>query len=210
MRKTLWLCCLAALAWGCAPPDQQPSVSTQTTTTVAVAASPQPIVSATPAEAMPAPDLPDAVLKPLEPVAALQPQMKETESWWANSGISENRLGYYASKKSPAEVEAELLPTFTKHKPYLEGIGPVFDFEGNRVCVMRRDDGVEEMFVLVPLGEPPVVPESLKALKLPAIPPEKLKGQSTLVVLATGKGLGAHVDHMLGQAGLVITPSPTP
>lgn len=215
MRKTLWICCLAAVAWGCAPVDQQPSQTTvSTNTTVAVVATtptpPEPVVTSAPPEAMPTPDLPEGVLKPLEPVAALQPKMKETESWWADSGISDNRLGYYASKKSVAEVEAELLPSFTRHKPFLEGIGPVFDFEGNRVCIMKRDDGLEELFVLVPLADPPVVPKSLKALKLPDIPPEKLKGQATLVVLATGKGLGEHVDHMLGQAGLVITPTPAP
>jgi hypothetical protein len=150
------------------------------------------------------------VLKPLERVAGLEPQMKDTEVWWADSGISDNRLGYYASQKSVEEVEAELRPAFTaNNRPYIEGIGPVFDFEGNRVCLMKRPDNVEELFVLVPLGDPPVLPKSLRALKLPKIPNEALQGQKTLVVLATGQGLGDHVDHMLAQAGLVITPTPT-
>ena len=219
MRKSLWGTSLLLLLWGCAPlpdstatpgSDLSPSAISSTTPL-----SPSPIASASPtstAPRLPDPDLPAGVLKPLDRVAGLQPKMKETEAWWANSGISDNRLGYYATTKSSGDIEAELLPSFTQDsKPYLEGIGPVFDFDGTRVCIMKRTNSdTEELFVVVPLSDPPVIPKSLSALKLPTISPASLKGKKTLVVLATGRGLGEHVDHMLGQAGLVITPTPTP
>lgn len=220
MRKSLWAGSLLLILWGCAPlPDSSPTAGVAVTgsprppVSATPAQTPEPVVSATPGQPrLPEPDLPAAVLKPLQPVAGLVPKMKDTEVWWADSGISDNRLGYYASDKGVAEIEAELLPTFTDNKvPYIEGVGPVFDFEGNRVCLMKSTDSdLEELFVLVPLADPPVVPTSLRALKLPNISAQALKGHKTLVILATGKGLGEHVDHMLAQAGLVITPTPPP
>lgn len=74
---------------------------------------------------------------------------------------------------------------------------------------MKRAAGGEQLFIIAPLNGDKQLPKSLLALKLPPIPPEELADKSTLVALATGEGLGEHIDHMLGQAGLVITPTPT-
>jgi len=202
--------------WGCAPlpegglPTGTPSVQ------VSATAAPSPIASGSPlAVASPVflkPDLPADTFKALQALEVLEPKMKETETWYANSGIMDNRLGYYVSKQAPIEIEAQLIDDFTQggNEPYIEGVGPVFTFEGTRVCVMRRKDStISQLFVIAPLSDPPKVPESLRALRLPPIPAESLRGQKALVVLATGEGLGEHVDHMLGQAGLVITPSPS-
>ena len=217
MKRTCAAPILLLLLWGCSPPEGGTPNSTSTmavsnTTTVAVSptASPSPLAMASPR--LPEPDLPSKLLGSYQPVAGLEPKMKDRETWWADSGISDNRLGYYTSNESVAQVEAQLLPAFTsdQNKPYLEGIGPVFDYDGNRVCIMKRGDKAgEQLFVLVPLGAEKTIPKSLLALKLPNIPAAELEGKATLVVLATGEGLGEHVDHMLGQAGLVITPTPT-
>jgi len=217
MSKRLCGTALLIMLWGCAPPDSITGTPAPQPTQTVVVAPPQtatPIAALTPTASPTAvlaePDFPPGVLRSMDRVAGLTPAMKETEVWWANSGIQNNRLGYYASPKSPKEVEEQLLPSFLKHRPYHEGIGPVFDFDGCRVCLMKRPESeLEELFVLVPLGDPPVIPDTLKALKLPKISLEALKGQKTLVVLATGQGLGEHVDHMLGQAGLVLTPTPS-
>lgn len=211
-----WLApALLLLLWGCAPPDgasptTSPSPLRSTSSPVPQTASPIPSETvAAAATPLPQPDLPEKLLKHFAP-APLDPKVKDSETWWADSGINENRLGYYTSQASPSEIEAQLVPVFTsgENKPYLEGIGPVFDYEGNRVCIVKREKD-EALFVIAPLGPEKQLPKSLLDLKLPPIPPEELKGKSTLVVLATGQGLGEHMDHMLGQAGLVITPTPT-
>lgn len=179
-----------------------------------VSASPTPLESpvAVASAVFLTPDLPGGSFKALQPLDVLEPKMKENETWYANSGIIDNRLGYYVSDLAPIEIEAQLIDSFQQpgNEPYLEGVGPVFTFEGTRVCVMRRKDStISQLFVIAPLSDPPKVPDSLRALRLPPIPAETLRGKKALVVLATGEGLGAHVDHMLGQAGLVITPSPS-
>ncbi len=217
MRKSV-APALLLLLWGCAPPDGTPN----TTSTVAVSnststvtpqpsASPTAVAASAAAAKLPEPDLPAKLLKTYQ-AARLEPKLKESETWWANSGIQENRLGYYTSNDSVADIEARLVPVFTAegNKPYLEGIGPVFDYDGNRVCIMKRSSGGEQLFVIAPLGAAKQIPKSLLALKLPPISAEELANTTTLVVLATGEGLGEHIDHMLGQAGLVITPTPTP
>lgn len=205
---------LLLLLWGCSPPESSnqtttstPAFVTSATATPAATPTPSQTVAAA-ASPLPPPDLPDKLLKSYAP-ARLDPKIKESETWWADSGISDNRLGYYTSKESVSQVEAQLLPVFTggTNKPYIEGIGPVFDYDGNRVCIVKRDKD-EALFVIAPLGAEKQLPKSLMDLKLPPIPPEELAGKTTLVVLATGQGLGEHVDHMLGQAGLVITPTP--
>jgi len=216
MNRSYLAPALLLLLWGCAPPDGAipNSTSTAVSNTTSVVSSPTPSVSplALVSPKLPEPDLPSKLLGSYQPVAGLQPKMKESETWWADSGISDNRLGYYTTSESVAQVEAQLVPVFTggENKPYLEGIGPVFDYDGNRVCIMKRGDKPgEELFVIAPLGAQKIVPKSLLALKLPNIPASELEGKTTLVVLATGEGLGEHIDHMLGQAGLVITPTPS-
>lgn len=208
---------LLFVLWGCSPPEQtvspvspSPVATATAVSSPALSASPSPVAMATP---LLPPDLPSPVFQSVKEVPALKPEMRETETWWADSGITENRLGYYASDKSVAELEKELLPAFQteENRPYLEGIPAVFDFEKSRVCLMRRGDtDFAQMFMLVPLGDPPVVPASLKQIKLPPIPASELQGHKTLVVLATGFGLGEHVDHMLASAGLSIDPTSTP
>jgi len=205
------------LLWGCSPPEggipnSTSTVAVSNTTTVLNSPTPSGSPVAVSSPRLPEPDLPSKLLGNYQPVAGLEPKMKESETWWADSGISDNRLGYYATSESVAQVEARLVPVFTAggNKPYLEGIGPVFDYDGNRVCIMKRGDKPgEELFVIAPLGAEKTIPKSLLDLKLPKIPAAELEGKTTLVVLATGKGLGDHVDHMLGQAGLVITPTPS-
>lgn len=217
MRKFL-APALLLLLWGCAPPDGTPnatSTAAVSNTTETAASSPSASPTAVAATAavvkLPEPDLPEKLLKNYHPVR-LEPKLKDSETWWADSGIQDNRLGYYTSNDSVAQIEEQLVPIFTANdnKPYLDGIGPVFDYDGNRVCIMKRASGGEQLFVIAPLGASKQVPKSLMALKLPPIAPEELADKTTLVVLATGEGLGEHVDHMLGQAGLVITPTPTP
>ena len=217
MKRSSLAPVLLLLLWGCSPPEggipnstSTAVVSNTTTTLNSPTPSSSPLAMVTPK--LPEPDLPSKLLGSYQPVAGLEPKMKESETWWADSGISDNRLGYYTTRESVAQVEARLLPVFTagKNKPYLEGIGPVFDYDGNRVCIMKRGDKPgEELFVIAPLGAEKIIPKSLLALKLPNLPATELKGKTTLVVLATGEGLGEHVDHMLGQAGLVITPTPS-
>lgn len=216
MKKSLVAPALLLLLWGCAPPEKTPdSTSTvsvsNTTTVVTPAPSSSPTAVAAAATPLPQPDLPEKLLKTYTQ-APIDSKLKDSETWWADSGIQENRLGYYTSDDSMAQVEAQLTPVFTAdgNKPYLEGIGPVFDYDGNRVCIMKRASGGEALFVIAPLGANKQIPKSLQALKLPPIPPEELANKTLLVVLATGNGLGEHIDHMLGQAGLVITPSPEP
>ena len=215
MRKSL-VPALLLLLWGCSPPEGTPNATStvavsNTTTAVTPVPSSTPTTVAAAAAPLPQPDLPDKLLKNYTP-APLDAKLKDSETWWADSGIQENRLGYYTSNDSLAQVEAQLTPVFTAdgNKPYLEGIGPVFDYDGTRVCIMKRASGGEALFVIAPLGANKQVPKSLTALKLPPIPPEELTNKSMLVVLATGNGLGEHIDHMLGQAGLVITPTPDP
>ncbi len=188
---------------GCSPPE----LANQNTGTPVLSPSPAQTVAAA-ASPLPQPDLPEKLLKSYT-LAPLDPKLKDSETWWADSGINDNRLGYYTSQQSVAQVEAQLLPVFTgaHNKPYIEGIGPVFDYAGNRVGLVKRDKD-EALFVIAPLGADKQLPKSLLDLKLPPVAPEELAGQTTLVVLATGQGLGEHVDHMLGQAGLVITPTP--
>ncbi|MFN8608963.1 MAG: hypothetical protein U0931_15625 [Vulcanimicrobiota bacterium] len=213
--KKHWLAAALLLSlWGCAPPDgprqASPTPSGPATTRPATPdLSPSPVETvAVAASPLPEPDLPEKVFKSYAR-AKIDPKLQDSETWWADSGINQNRLGYYTSQDSVAEVEAQLLPVFTAgdNKPYLEGIGPVFDYDGTRVCIMKRPKD-EALFVIAPLGAAPKLPKSLLSLKLPPIPPEELEGKTTLVVLATGQGLGEHMDHMLGQAGLVITPTP--
>lgn len=213
MKKSLAAATLLLL-WGCAPPDGTPNATStvavsNTTTIVSPSATPSSVAAAAPK--LPEPDLPEKLLKNYQP-ARLEPKLKDSETWWADSGIQDNRLGYYTSNESVAQIEAQLVPAFTGegNQPYLEGIGPVFDYDGNRVCIMKRSGGGEQLFVIAPLGASKQIPKSLLALKLPPIPPEELANRTTLVVLATGSGLGDHIDHMLGQAGLVITPTPGP
>lgn len=216
MRKCL-APALLLLLWGCSPPEgTSPGVTStvavsNTTTAVTPAPSATPTEVAAAATPLPEPDLPEKLLKTYT-AAPIEPKLKASETWWADSGIQDNRLGYYTSNDSLAQVEAQLTPVFTAegNKPYLEGIGPVFDYDGNRVCIMKRASGGEALFVIAPLGAAKQIPKSLLSLKLPPIPPEELANKTTLVVLATGDGLGEHIDHMLGQAGLVITPTPAP
>ena len=216
MKKSL-ASALLLLLWGCSPPDGTTPHTTETTvasnvtqSATPVPTSSSPVAVTTPALRLPEPDLPEKLLKVYQSVP-LEPKLKESETWWADSGIQDNRLGYYTSNDSVAQVEAQLAPVFTANdnKPYLEGIGPIFDYDGNRVCVMRRASGGEQLFVIAPLGDDKQIPKSLLALKLPPIPAAELEGKTTLVILATGEGLGEHIDHMLGQAGLVITPTPS-
>lgn len=217
MKKSL-ASALLLLLWGCAPLDGTPNSTstvavsnTTSTVTPAPSNSPTAVAASAAAAKLPEPDLPEKLLKNYQS-APLEPKLKDSETWWADSGIQDNRLGYYTSNDSIAQIEAQLVPVFTAdgNKPYLEGIGPVFDYDGNRVCIMKRSGGGEQLFVIAPLGAAKQVPQSLLALKLPPIPPEELANKTTLVVLATGEGLGDHIDHMLGQAGLVITPTPSP
>ncbi|MBS2036504.1 hypothetical protein JST97_16045 [bacterium] len=215
---TFWLSSvLLLLLWGCAPPEGQrasgsPTPAQVTPSPLMELASPSPSPTekvAVAASPLPQPDLPEKLLKSYAS-APLDPKIKDSETWWADSGINDNRLGYYTSQEASGEIEAKLVPIFTggHNKPYLEGIGPVFDYDGNRVCIVKREKD-EAMFVIAPLGPDKKIPQILLSLKLPPIAPEELEGKSTLVVLATGQGLGEHMDHMLGQAGLVITPTPT-
>ncbi|MBX3169514.1 MAG: hypothetical protein KF760_19085 [Candidatus Eremiobacteraeota bacterium] len=215
MKKSL-APALLLLLWGCAPPEGTPNTTStvaisHATSTVTPSATPTAVAASGATAKLPEPDLPEKLLKNYQP-APLEPKLKESETWWADSGIQDNRLGYYTSNDSVAQIEAQLVPVFTAggNKPYLEGIGPVFDYDGNRVCIMKRSAGGEQLFVIAPLGTARQVPKSLRALKLPPIPAEELANKTTLVVLATGEGLGEHIDHMLGQAGLVITPTPAP
>jgi hypothetical protein len=149
--------------------------------------------------------------KGLEPVAGLSPEMRERETWWANSGISDNRLAYYASTKTVSELEAELSgPLMEGYREYLEGVGAWVSFEGLRLALVKSEkEGPDRMLILAPLPADGSTPEALKQLKLPVLEKPDWKGQKTLVVMSTGEGLGQHMDHMLGQAGLVITPSPS-
>lgn len=215
MNKGCLASILLVVMWGCAPPEAIEPTGSLTPVSATPVATVTPILSSTPIKSpvplppLPQPDFPPEVFKPYQ-VATLDPKIKDSEIWWADSGISDNRIGYYTSNESAAQIESELLPSFTAsgNKPYLDGIGPVFDYEGNRVCLMKRAKD-EVLFVIVPLGADQQIPDSLKALKLPSINSEKLKDKTCLVILASGQGLGEHVDHMLGQAGLVITPTPT-
>ena len=215
MRNSWPALVLLSVLWGCGPlPPDGNVTGTPTPDVVASQTStpkPVPSGSATPAAKIPAPDFPAQVFKPLKPIAALEPKMQDTEVWFADSGIKDNRLGYYVTNDDLIEAEARLKPTFIKDKePYLEGVGPIFNFQNGRVGLVRRKgSAVCEFFMLVPLSNPPKVPACLKEIKLPAIPEASLRGGKTLVVLATGEGLGEHVDHMLANAGLVITPTPT-
>ncbi len=214
MKKSLTPA-LLLLLWGCSPPEGTPNTATTTpvsnvTQSATPSVSATPVAVVTPSVRLPAPDLPEKLFKNYHSVS-LEPKLKDSETWWADSGIQDNRLGYYTSNDSVAQVEAQLAPVFTANdnKPYLEGIGPIFDYDGNRVCVMKRASGGEQLFVIAPLGDDKQIPKSLLALKLPPIPAAELEGKTTLVILATGEGLGEHIDHMLGQAGLVITPTPS-
>lgn len=203
---------------GCAPINEvapSPSLSATTVPTSGPSSSPTPVALVSPSPApeneLPAPDLPAEVTRNLHPVSHFPPKMRDSEVWWADSGIRENRMSYYASSKSPEEIEAELSPACNtpEQKAYLPDLGKVFSFEGNRIGLTRGPGG-DRMFLLVPVGDPPAIPACLKALKLPPIAVEDLKGQRTLVILATGQGLAEHVDHMLAQSGLAITPSASP
>ncbi len=208
MRKALLVLWLLA---GCAPvPDITPSP------TLSVSPSPTgstPLPSGSPVAApLQPPLLPAAASRGLNPLAGLTSEMRDREPWWANSGIGDNRLAYFSSDKPAEQLEPQLLSAFQEpgYSNFLEGIPAVFSFEGNRICVLRKaDSDLCRMFVLAPLKKPEW-PASLKALKLPPVSVESLKGQNTLVVLASGERLGEHVDHMLGQAGLVIEPTSTP
>lgn len=204
MKKALLVLWLLA---GCAPvPELTPSPT--------VSLSPSPTRSSPPPSATPLqpPLLPDAASQGLNPLPGLTPEMRDSEPWWANSGIGDNRLAYFSSDKPSNQLEPQLLSAFQEpgYSNFLEGIPAVFSFEGNRICVLRKaDSDLCRMFVLAPLNKPEW-PASLKALKLPPVSGPSLKGPKTLVVLASGERLGEHVDHMLGQAGLVIEPTSTP
>lgn len=201
--------------WGCSPPEPgespTPPLTPGTTTTVPMTPTATPTEVAMAATPFPEPDVPVDRFRSLHELSVFKPEMRESETWWANSGITENRLGYYTSERSVADLEKELLSVYQTpdNKPFLEGIPAVFSFEDNRVCLMRRGDtDLAQMFILAPLNKDGQLPAAVRELKLPPIPPAELKGKKTLVVLATGYGLGEHVDHMLANAGLVITPTP--
>ena len=195
---------------GCAPlPDVTPSPSVSVRP---LPASPSPAASPSPSEALQPPLLPAAATQGLEPVPGLQPALRDREPWWANSGIGDNRLAYFASAEEASKLEPRLLASFQEkdYQNFLEGIPAVFSFEDHRVCVLRKTDSdFYRMFVLAPISGGKW-PAPLAALKLPRVPLEGLKGKKTLVVLATGERLGEHLDHMMGQAGLVIEPTPSP
>ena len=102
---------LLLLLWGCSPPEPSNQATTSTPAFVASATA-TPVATPTPSQTvaaaaspLPPPDLPDKLLKSYAP-APLDPKVKESETWWADSGISDNRLGYYTSKESVSQVEA--------------------------------------------------------------------------------------------------------
>lgn len=211
-QKTTWfLSALMLLTWGCSPPIDSPqgTASPRVSPTLASPlASESPVAVAGPA--FQPPILSQKVFQPLKELEVLQPSMRETETWYANSGIIDNRLGYYTTAESVIEAEARLLEEFTAQglRPYLEGIGPVISFENVRLCLTRsQDSDASQLFLVAAIDDPVGLVKTLRTLKLPALDPELLRGQKTLVVLATGEGLGRHVDQVLGQSGLVIDPA---
>ena len=207
MRKTLCALLLAGFLSGCAPPGQDLATVTPAATATATA---PPVTAGPTAEALKEPKIADKVA--LEKLDVLKPEMTEKEVWWADSGISDNALGYYASDKPMAELETELLKQIRdpELKPLVPEAGEVFSFEDLRVCVLQGKE--DRMFVLSPLGEDGQPSPALQKMKLPEVKltPEQRKGKTTLVVLATGQGLARSVDHALGEAGLSFEPTGTP
>ena len=206
---------LLVLLYGCAPMPPISTGSPQPHSTVTPSSSPKPVASASAhpsLEPLAQPQLPIAMTEGLAPVAGLQPSMRDSETWWADSGIRDNRLAYYASPKSISELESQMSGPFLEgYREYLEGVGTWVSFEGMRVALARpQKEGPDRLLILAPLPPNGSMPAVLKTLKLPILEKPDWKGGKTLVVTATGQGLCEHMDHMLGQAGLTVTPSPAP
>lgn len=211
MKKSLLPLLLGCLLWGCTPaenPNPTPAVPSASESPAMIGS---PTLQPDKTEGMTGrPDLPAEAFSTLTLLHAIRPEMREQETWWADSGIRDNRLAYYGSVQQPEAVAAMLKPYYEKpgYRPFVEGAPLTFSFDGAQLCVVRRNSGdVSQMYVLVPISEPPVEPQVLRDLKLPAVTTGELAQFKTLVVLATGQGLSDHMDHMLANAGFTLPDS---
>ena len=214
-----WVFSLAILFLGCSqkPPTQVTSTTTAVNETTVTSSATPVAASATPVqgEAFSAPALPEAAFEGLVEVRKFYPGDEARYAWWSEQGISENRLGIYASELEPAALQEKLLPHLSAedHKP-LAGATGWLERDGSQLGGFSQENSGFARFAVVSPIEPQP-PAAWTALKIPevewAAAKSTLEGKKSLVVLATGYEMRYLVEGLLknGSNPVSATPAPT-